>query len=265
MQLNIEHRTRYTYDTPADYSIQQLHLTPQSGFGQRVRNWQVRVNGGSIKPHADPYGNTAHTLVLDTPHREIRITAFGEVETGLDIPPPADTLPLQVYLRTTPLTKTDAALADFARRFSAAGKMNKSALHALMHGIRDRIAAQSPAATHPVGAIAAFAAGIGDCRDHAHAFIACCRRLGVPARYVSGYLVNPQDNLADNHAWADAWLDGKWLSFDITNLQPANGIHVRLAIGLDARDASPINMVRHHHEDTLSHSLKARKLEQSQQ
>ncbi|WP_054773578.1 transglutaminase N-terminal domain-containing protein [Methylogaea oryzae] len=87
MHLTIEHSTRYVYDAPVDYSIQQLRLTPRDGFGQRVKRWHLRVNG-QMQQHADAYGNAIHTLVVDRPHHEVTITACGEVETGLDLRPP---------------------------------------------------------------------------------------------------------------------------------------------------------------------------------
>ena len=89
--------------------------------------------------------------------------------------------------------------------------------------------------------------GRGVCQDHAHVFISAARSLGIPARYVSGYLLagtggEPSDA---NHAWAEAWLDDLgWVGFD-----PANGVcptdcYVRLASGLDAAFAAPIRGTR---------------------
>jgi transglutaminase-like putative cysteine protease len=244
MRLTIEHRTRYAYDTPVDYSIQQLRLTPQSGFGQRVASWNIRVNG-RMRLNTDAYGNSVHTLVVDTPHRSIDIVARGEVETGLDLPPLADTLPLQVYLRETALTTMDEVLADFARQFGhPGGGLGLDGLYALMQTVRERIAYRRGSTDVATSAAAAFRAGEGVCQDHAHVFIACCRYLGVPARYVSGYLFTEDGHLVESHAWADAWLAGEWLSFDVSNCQRTNGIHVRLATGLDYRDACPVSGVR---------------------
>lgn len=243
MRLTIEHRTCYAYDTPVDYSIQQLRLTPQSGFGQRVASWNIRVNG-QMRLNTDAYGNAVHTLVVDTPHRSIEITARGEVETGLDLPPAADTLPLQVYLRETALTSLDDALAEFARQFGMPGGLDHARLHALMQAVCNHIAYRRGTTGVTTSAAEAFRAGEGVCQDHAHVFIACCRHLGVPARYVSGYLFTEDGHLVESHAWADVWLEGAWLSFDVSNNQRANGIHVRLATGLDYRDACPIAGVR---------------------
>jgi len=63
----------------------------------------------------------------------------------------------------------------------------------------------------------AFALGQGVCQDHAHVFISCCRSLGYPARYVSGYLFTEDGSLMQTHAWVDVWLDNQWQSLDISN------------------------------------------------
>ncbi|MCX7627964.1 MAG: transglutaminase family protein [Methylophilaceae bacterium] len=240
MLLNIEHHTRYAYDTPVGYTIQQLRLTPQNGFGQRVKRWELRVNGHAYSS-LDAHGNTVHTLVVDTPHQGIEIIARGEVETGLDIPPPPSRLPLEVYLRSTELTAVDETLAQFARQFS---NPDAATLHDMMQAIRDRVPYQRGITGVHTSAAEAFRAKGGVCQDHAHVFIACCRHLGVPARYVSGYLFTADDQRVESHAWVDAWLDGVWYSLDVSSGQRANGVHVRLATGLDYRDACPIAGVR---------------------
>ena len=82
-------------------------------------------------------------------------------------------------------------------------------------------------------------------QDSAHVFIACCRRLGVPARYVSGYLRNDDPELhvgRTSHSWAEAWVPGlEWVGFDPANDISPRGDSLRVAIGLDYRDAAPVS------------------------
>jgi transglutaminase-like putative cysteine protease len=114
-----------------------------------------------------------------------------------------------------------------------------------MMGVRERVDYQ-PGITHAAtAATEAFGARAGVCQDHAHIFVACCRRLSVPARYVSGYLGTEADGRMASHAWAEAWLEGEgWRSYDIANrLRPA-GRHVRVAVGLDYLDACPVRGFR---------------------
>lgn len=244
MRLQISHQTQYQYDRDVDYTIQQLRLTPQDGFGQRVTHWELRVNG-KLQPHADAYGNLTHTLVVDQPHHQISITAHGEVETELDIPPPHASLPLTVFLRPTALTAVDHTLAEFANQFKSGNTLNEQDIQRMMLAIHAKIRYQRGQTHVGTSATEAFKLGEGVCQDHAHIFIACCRHLGVPTRYVSGYLFTASGNLVETHAWADAYINGKWLSYDVSNGQMSNGIHVRLATGLDYRDACPISGVRH--------------------
>jgi transglutaminase-like putative cysteine protease len=89
---------------------------------------------------------------------------------------------------------------------------------------------------------AALAAGQGVCQDHAHIFIGAARLLGLPARYVSGYLM--MDDRVDQeagHAWAEAYVAGLgWVAFDVSNGISPDERYVRLATGFDYRDAAPV-------------------------
>ena len=250
MLLNIEHHTRYAYSDAVNYTIQQLRLTPQNGFGQHVKRWDIRVNG-ELQASTDAYGNIAHSLVIDVPHTEIMIIAMGEVETGLPMLPntqqAANELPPSIYLRETPLTQINQAIATFALQFKhlEQGEMQNSWLESMMYSLRDRVEYIPGVTQVTTSAIEAFALGKGVCQDHAHIFIACCRSLGLPARYVSGYLFTEDGSLMQTHAWADVYLNALgWQSFDVSNRCRASAMHVRLAIGLDYRTASPVSGMR---------------------
>jgi len=245
MQLNIEHRTHYRYSDLVNYTIQQLRLTPSDGFGQRVRHWEIRVNG-HLHRFQDAHGNATHTLVLDNPHDEICIVATGEVETGLPCDAGQQRLPLEVYLRRTELTGMDAKLQKFADKFARyADDATDTWLDDLMHAIVKRVPYARGNTAVNTDAATAFRLGAGVCQDHAHIFITCCRYLGLPARYVSGYLFTQDGSLMESHAWADVHRrDGGWRSFDVSNGCRTNGVHVRLATGLDYRDACPVSGVR---------------------
>ena len=90
----------------------------------------------------------------------------------------------------------------------------------------------------------ALAARNGVCQDHTHVFLACCRSVGIPARYVSGYLYTPDSAHVAMHAWAEAWLNDRWNTFDITNNTCSPNQHLKLAVGMDYLDACPIRGVR---------------------
>ncbi len=240
MKLHIEHRTRYRYDRPVSHTIQHLRLTPQSGMGQTVLHWKIKVRG-RISKHLDSYGNLIHTLVLPEPHDEIEILASGEVETDCELIAAQDSLPAALFLRKTTLTETSPGLLEFCSTFR---DTPAAQLDQLVAAILARVGYVRGITDVQTGAAEAFAAGAGVCQDHAHIFIACCRTLGIPARYVSGYLFTADGSLCESHAWADAWDGNRWVSYDVSNGQRAHAIHVRLAHGLDYRDACPIAGIR---------------------
>ena len=237
MLLNIEHQTQYIYSEAVQYTIQELRLTPRNGQGQHVKHWEIKVNG-QCHAFEDTFGNLAHTLVIDQPHRELLLSVSGEVETGVESLASHQPLPLELFLRDTPLTQADAAMITFAKQFSHAP------LQEMMQALRDKMQYIEGATRVTTSAAEAFQLGKGVCQDHAHAFIGCCRSLGVPARYVSGYLFTVDGNLMQTHAWVDVWQNDQWLGLDVSNGILVDETHVRLAIGLDYRSASPVTGTR---------------------
>ncbi|MBF0354321.1 MAG: transglutaminase family protein [Alphaproteobacteria bacterium] len=253
MRLNIHHETIYHYAAPASYSIQYLRLTPPSVPGQRVLSWKLSAPA-TLKPWMDTFGNQAHVLVIDQPHEEIRLLATGEVESDEgeflisregEIHPPA------LFLRPTRLTEASANLSEFASALRPAlSKGRRKGLGDLMHAIRDAVSYQPGITDAATSAFEAFDHKAGVCQDHAHIFIACCKILGIPARYVSGYLCTAklgEEGMA-SHAWAEAWIDEDgakgWATFDVANRTQAGEAHVRLAHGLDYLDACPVRGIR---------------------
>jgi transglutaminase-like putative cysteine protease len=119
-------------------------------------------------------------------------------------------------------------------------------LHALIGLIRERIEYKTGTTEVTTTAEDAIAHGEGVCQDHAHVFIAAARKLGLPARYISGYLMmeGVEDQVA-THAWAEAHVEGLgWVGFDVSNGISPDERYVRLAIGLDYRDAMPVSGIR---------------------
>ncbi len=249
MHITIDHETVYGYDVPVSYSIQSLRLTPQPYDGQAVRSWWINVEGaGTLHRFTDSYGNVTHTLVLDRPHREVRVRVRGQVvtaETGGLVTGTIETFPPVFYLRPTPCTKADGALDALARSSRDGGVLDS--LHRLMMALRDAIDYRTGETDVMTTAAEALANGAGVCQDHAHAFIAAARSIGVPARYVSGYLLSSDEGTEGEaaHAWAEALVpDLGWVGFDVANRVCATDRHVRVAIGLDYQSAAPVRGIR---------------------
>jgi transglutaminase-like putative cysteine protease len=247
MRIAIDHTTHYTYERPVRYSTQYLRLVPRSDHRQRVLEWRLVTPGHPLEL-SDGYGNILHVLTIDKPVEEIVIRSSGVVETSSSIDEHYDDEPKLsplLFLRPTALTRADPALAEFAEQFRRrAGSL--TGLRDLSGAILSRMPFQPGVTEVHSTAGEAFAAGNGVCQDHAHVFIACCRYLGIPARYVSGYIYSAghAESAVASHAWAEAWVVDRWRSFDITNARPAGPHHIRLAIGADYLEASPVRGVR---------------------
>lgn len=244
MLITVRHVTRYSYDEPVSYAIQSLRLTPAPFKGQRIAAWHVRVPGcGEPLQFTDGFGNAVDLVTVHRKHRELVIEAGGTVETrdcsgvvaGL-----SKSIPPRVFLKETEQTRADAAIRELALSIKEADVLDK--LHAIARSVRDRVEYVAGITGAHTSAAEALADGKGVCQDHAHVFISAARTLGIPARYITGYLVtgNSEPSPA-HHAWAEAWVDTLgWVGFDVANRICPTEQYVRLATGLDAGYAAPV-------------------------
>ena len=245
MRLSVVHSTRYDYADPVGRSTQYIRLTPSATAQQRVIDWTVELPVPSVTMR-DSFDNLTHVLTLDRPHQEIRLVARGQVEVpDVDEGEPAGRLNPKVFLRATRLTDSDNALREFCDPMRAMVRARPLiGVTDLMNAVLERMPYQTGVTTVDYTAAQSFAAACGTSQDHSHVFLSCCRTLGVPARYVSGYAYSPNREQVASHAWAEAWLVTRWVSFDISNARQAGGGHIKLAIGLDYLDACPVRGVR---------------------
>lgn len=246
MQLHIRHETRYQYDRLVKYSVQSLHLTPRRDPCQRALTWHIAAPGHR-QEQIDAHGNVAHLLTLDEPHREIHIVVHGIVETT-DTEARQDEGPLSplAYLAPTTLTAPIEDLRDFARDALEGIADARARAERLAEAVHDAVRYKSGTSQVHDSAAVAFRSGEGVCQDHAHVFIAAARAVGLPARYVSGYLFTGDASDAASHAWVDVWLgaDRGWHSIDVTHRRAAVRTYCRLAVGRDYLDAAPVRGVR---------------------
>ena len=250
MRLMIHHQTIYRYSAPVNRSIQILRLIPRSDRRQRVLEWKLDLPSEAPE-HLDAYGNVTRLLTMEGRHDTIEIKVEGRVETsGRVIFPSAvdQRFPPEIFLTETPLTAVNEPVRDFAEKDrNEIGSNPFAGLQTLMERIRAAVRYMRGTTHVQSTAADVLSQGTGVCQDHSHLFIACCRALDVPARYVSGYLYSDPDRHPEvaMHAWAEAWVDGMgWLSFDVSNGRPAGDTHLRLAIGRDYLDACPVRGVR---------------------
>jgi transglutaminase-like putative cysteine protease len=195
----------------------------------------------------DAHGNITHLLTIEEAHREISILVRGVVETA-DTDARQDDGPLSplAYLAPTQLTWPNEDLKAFAGAALALVADPKARVQALAEAVSSAVRYKTGASDVQDSAAVAFKSGAGVCQDHAHVFVACARAVGMPARYVSGYLYTGDASDAASHAWADAWLGPEigWQSVDVTHACPAVRNYCRLAVGRDYLDAAPVRGMR---------------------
>lgn len=249
MRVEIRHRTVFRFAEPASHSIHHARLTPRLGAGQRLINWTLR-GPGSAATWRDGYGNQVTAFTVTGTHREVAIDVAGAYEwlaeaTYLRHEDP-EPLPDLYWMRNHGLARHTPEIAAFVAPLAprAANPDDRvPMLHDLMRRIHETVEYRlgESDVTTPAAEVLARRAGV--CQDHAHLFIACCRSLGVPARYVSGYM--SAERLAGrppaSHGWAEAQIPYLgWVGFDPANSISPTGDYLKLAVGLDYVEAAPV-------------------------
>ena len=272
MIYRVRHVTTYTYEDPVSVSHHLLRLTPRNLPGQVCHETQI-----SILPEppvtttgSDYFGNIQTFFTLQEPHDSLVVEATSELEVhaaeprDLSASPPWETvveslvtdhseegLDAYQFVFDSQRVAASRELADYARSAFPTGRPLLQAVLELMRKLhRDfRFDAKATEVSTPVQEF--FQKRRGVCQDFAHLQIACLRSLGLPARYISGYLRTlpppgqPRLVGADaSHAWCSAWSPGAgWVDFDPTNnCVPTDG-HITVAWGRDYSDVSPIHGV----------------------
>jgi transglutaminase-like putative cysteine protease len=248
MRVGIRHKTHYSYEALGSLAVQRLRLTPADNRAQKVLSWAIEADGiEEAAAYTDGFGNRVHLITHCKPYDKLTIVATGEVETsdtGGMLGETGEMANPRVFLRATPLTETSAGIEALADGLGQVKALDR--LHLLLEAIVTHVEYDTDA-THPgTSAADAFAAGRGVCQDHAHIFIAGARRLGMPARYVTGYLhMESEANAVAHHAWAEAYVQNLgWVGFDPANHICPTERYVRLACGFDAPSAAPISGAR---------------------
>lgn len=250
MLLTISHQTIYRYEAGASDAAMRLRLTPPNGGAQRIHDWQVTLNDEPVAPGwTNSYGVGEAFWRSSRRVEQAVIRAEGVVETwdraGVIGAVDEDRVSPRVFLASTRLTQADQAigvLAESAR--SAEGDL--TTLHTLCRVVHEQIAYRTEVTDTNTPAARVLELRSGVCQDYAHLFIAAARTLGIPSRYVAGYLHDPAiaDGHHASHGWVEAHVGGLgWIGFDPTRKLCVTGDYVRLSLGLDAFDAAPIRGV----------------------
>ena len=293
MNLRILHTTTYRYQGSVDLAQHMVHLSPVDTPTQTVRSHTLTI---SPEPAArsqttDAFGNLRTFFSLQAPHEVLTVTADSRVDTRAPAPLPDDPAwqtqtweavrdhfryrarapydPASEFLFASPHVPRDDAFTAFARPAFENGLPILSAVRALMERIHSGLTYETASTEVNTPALVALAQGKGVCQDFAHIMTGCLRSLGLPARYVSGYLLTqpppgqPRLIGADaSHAWVSVYVPlppgtgaqagdepalGAWFDFDPTNNRCGWGSpgedYVTLATGRDFADVSPMRGV----------------------
>ena len=273
MLLRIVHHTRYRYQAPVLLAQHQAHLRPIERDGQKLLAHQLSISPKPAQIHhdLDAFGNWHCFFALQSAHASLEVSADSLVRTVAAQPLPDSPAWENVsesfryragaryeaaceYVFASPYVPLDAAFVDFARPAFKPGRPLLRACTALMHRIHAELTYESASTQVNTPALQALKQGKGVCQDFAHIMIGCLRSLGLPARYVSGYLLTqpppgqPRLIGADaSHAWVSVWCEGAWHDFDPTNDRcgsPSPGEdYVTLTLGRDFGDVSPLRGV----------------------
>ncbi len=258
-RLRIRHTTGFTYHGQSADSYNEVRMTPPDLARQRVLSRSLRVRPAAVQStYRDYFGTIVTTFDLHEPHDRLEVIAEAEVETVVLPPPPEGALMgdlaaasvrdrLVEYLTPTELTTLDGeALATLAP--PREGETVESVARRVVESVRERVAYQrgTTAVTSTAAEVWRLRAGV--CQDLSHVTVAALRALGVPARYVSGYLQPEADapvgetHLGESHAWVD-YFAGTWRGVDPTSGGPIGAGHVVVARGRDYHDVAPLKGV----------------------
>jgi transglutaminase-like putative cysteine protease len=239
--LEVVHSTRLTYDQPVAETHMELRLSPRDGAGATVERFELRVEPRSpVRTHRDGFGNLVHRFNHVPAHDHVEVLARSVVATGEGIVDPEQTELAEDLLQFRAPVLDIPGVRALARRCAGGDAAAKLDSLTLLISREFKYRPQTTDVYSAVDEVLSRRAGV--CQDFAHLFIAVARAMGVPARYVSGYIHAGagRAGAGASHAWAEALLPGQgWAGYDPTNPVRAGQHHIRLAVGRDYQDVAP--------------------------
>jgi transglutaminase-like putative cysteine protease len=253
MLLRIQHETKLTYSEPVSETVFEVRMAPPSDEDQTNLGYQLRTMPSvPVTIYRDGLGNRVDLFNILTPYQELVIRAMSIVRMHRDSSGLARLEPVTFepghdefhsaatieYLQPSPMVMRSPELDEFLAHLPPREGSLAEVVVRLMDAVRSRLAYEKKVTTArtPVGE--ALRLGRGVCQDFSHLFLAACRGIGLPARYVSGYLHLPGE--VATHAWCQVWAGrGGWVDVDPTHgTFPAND-HIKIGIGRDYSDVPP--------------------------
>ncbi|MAT18527.1 MAG: transglutaminase [Leifsonia sp.] len=260
-RLRIRHSTGFSYGGEVTASYNEARMLPASADGQLVLYSHLEILPISAHhSYVDYWGTRVSSFEVLTPHRELSLTATSLVEVRprdhddrrLEWLALADEIETRTecveQLTQTGRTRPPAELVEIAQRLVAEAETPCDAALAIARAVGERIEYMPGVTGVHTTAVEAWEHGKGVCQDITHLTIGALRAVGIPARYVSGYLHPVPDApigqtvAGESHAWLE-WFCGSWRGFDPTNLIDIGERHVRVGHGRDYMDVAPLRGV----------------------
>jgi transglutaminase-like putative cysteine protease len=274
MLLSIQHETKLTYSQPVSETVVEVRMAPPSNEDQTNLGYRLRITPGApVTSYRDGFGNRVDLFNMLSPYRELVVRAttvarthrrIGDVRLAeLAWPPPPERISAEAFefLQPSPLVDHSPALEAFVAELPAPSGSLLSVVQSVIDAVRRRLRYEKKVTTArtPVGE--ALALGRGVCQDYSHLLLGACRALGLPARYVSGYVHAPGE-LA-THAWCQVWTESSgWIDVDPTHGNFLDDNYVATAFGRDYADVPPNRGVwKGLAEETIQVAVKTEALE----
>jgi transglutaminase-like putative cysteine protease len=255
-RLAVRHTTTSRYAGEVFASYNEARITPLRVDGQATIDASVSVEPGAVvHSYRDYWGTVVHTFDVQRSHTELTVVGSAVVDSRVpteevEAPWGAVTDDRQrdarfEYLAPTRATAADRSLRAVADDLRGRSELPIDAVRAAIDRVRSHLNYERGVTTVSTSAAEAWSRGRGVCQDFAHVSLALLRAMGVPARYVSGY-VHPEPDavvgetvLGESHAWVEAWT-GDWAAFDPTLGVPVGERHVMVARARDYSDVAPM-------------------------
>lgn len=272
MIFEVSHKTVYHYTAPVAQAYHLVHLAPRQHERQRTIRHSLIIEPApsSRNDFEDYFGNPASTVGIESSHSELVIHSRGVIEVKAPPPidvrssaawdgvaaqlspshPPYDMNVMQYVMPSYHAAVTPRVVAFAAPSFKPGRPLLECALD-LNSRINSEFKYDSAATDIATTVDDLLRIGRGVCQDFAHLMIAAMRAFGLPARYVSGYLLTyappGKKKLVGSdasHAWVSVWAPGiGWVDFDPTNNMIPKDEHITIAYGRDFQDVSPVTGV----------------------
>jgi transglutaminase-like putative cysteine protease len=253
MLLRVQHETKLTYTDPVSETVFEVRMAPPSDEDQTNLGYHLRtMPSAPVTIYRDGFGNRVDLFNILAPYRElvIRATSIVRMHRGgasrarlerVMFEPERDefrTAETIEYLLPSPLVKKSPELEEFLATLPPCDGPMPEVVTRLMEAVRSRLAYEKKVTTAKTPVGEALRLGRGVCQDFSHLFLAACRGVGLPARYISGYIHLPGE--VATHAWCQVWAArAGWVDVDPTHgTYPADD-HVKIAIGRDYSDVPP--------------------------